>query len=157
MTESVHKNRGGMTLVEILITVSIIGLLAAFIIPAYNLALRSRQNAMVASKLRQAASAFSMYRMEVGVFPAAAGYRLIPPAMTDYFNELKITSWWTNTAEVGGGWMWAGGGTNTYITLLPTASNEQLRDLDKLVDDGNLATGKFRQSAPFCRYYLQGD
>jgi prepilin-type N-terminal cleavage/methylation domain-containing protein len=57
MTEPIHRNRSGMTLVEILIAVSIIGLLAAFIIPAYNLAIRHRENALVASRLRQAATA----------------------------------------------------------------------------------------------------
>lgn len=152
MTKLVHRNRSGMTLVEILITVSIIGLLAAFIIPAYNLAIRSRQNAMVASQLRQAVTAFSMYRMEVGGLPAAQGLGVIPPEMTDYFNSLNITSWWTNKAEVGGGWGW--NGPTAYILLTPTVSNDQLTGLDKLVDDGNLATGNFRQIGPLCRYYV---
>ena len=158
MNEPVHRNRNGFTLVEMLITVSIIGLLAAFIIPAYNLAVRSRQNALVASQLRQAATAFSMYRMETGSIPALRTGGVVPPEIADYFDSLGITSWWTNTTPVGGMWGWSPGGTPNITIVNPSRTTNQLLELDKLLDQvGDLSAGNFRQSGIYCRYYLWGD
>ena len=144
MTKPVHRNRSGMTLVEILITVSIIGLLAAFIIPAYNLAIRSRENALVASQLRQAVAAFSMYRMEVGSVPATRTDGKVPPEIADYFASLNITSWWTNKTPVGGVWGWSGGSTPAVMLYNVTRPTSQMLDVDKLLDGvGDLNAGSF--------------
>ena len=45
------RHRYGFTLIEALLVVAIVGLLVAFIIPAVNLASRSRENAQAARKL----------------------------------------------------------------------------------------------------------
>ena len=154
MTKSAHRNRGGMTLVEILITVSIIGLLAAFIIPAYIVAAQHRENALVASHLRTALTAFALYRSETGAYPPNSSRGKIPPAMAGYFAELQITQWWTNATELGGKWDWDNDSGNKFkyrVTIADATKTGQMAALDKLVDDGNLATGKFRlQDSEYC-------
>lgn len=137
-----------MTLVELLITVTIIALLAAFIIPAYNLAIRRRENALVASHLRTAVTAFTMYRSEAGTYPANVSRGVVPPEMANYFADLKINQWWTTATELGGQWDWDAGSPFKYcITIAsPTKSTDQMTELDKLVDDGNLSTGNFRRT-----------
>ncbi|MEI8205869.1 MAG: type II secretion system protein [Kiritimatiellales bacterium] len=154
MSEPVHRNRSGMTLVEILITVSIIGLLAAFIIPAYNLAIRSRENSLVASQLRQAATAFSMYRMEMGSVPATRTDGTVPPEIAAYFSSLGITSWWTNSTPVGGVWGWNGGSAPAVMICNVTRPTSQMLDVDKLLDRvGDLSAGSFCKTRSGANYY----
>lgn len=149
--------RQGMTLVEVLMAVAIIGLLAAFIIPAFNLALRSRENAQTASKLRTAVAAFEMYRSEFGIYPADKNPGQIPPEMTDYFAELNIDDWWSQPTELGGGWDWDNGYHFKYSVSIsnPNKTPAQLTDFDKLIDDGNLSSGNFRQSGTQYHYIIE--
>ena len=139
---------------EILLAVAIIGLLAAFIVPASSRAVTYRKNARVASQLRTAMAAFDMNRSETGNIPPSSGNGVIPSGMADYFTFMKITSWWTVDTEVGGSWSWAGG-TNAAITLTPTTTDTNaMQELDRMVDDGNLATGSFRLNGSSYSYYL---
>ena len=145
--------RCGFTLVEILLAVAIIGLLAAFIVPASSRAVTYRKNARVASQLRTAMAAFDMNRSETGNIPPSSGNGVIPSGMADYFTFMKITSWWTVDTEIGGSWSWAGG-TNAAITLTPTTTDtDAMQELDRMVDDGNLATGSFRLNGSSYSYY----
>ncbi|HNX52789.1 MAG TPA: type II secretion system protein [Pontiellaceae bacterium] len=155
MTKPHHKY--GFTLIEIVLAVTIIGLLAAFIVPAAKLALRSRENAQAASKLRQAVAVFELYRSENGSYPADKNPGEIPPEMTDYFADMKITNWWSSATELGGNWDWDNGYHFKYSVSIsaPTKSTVQLTEFDRLIDDGNLATGKFRQSGTQYHYILE--
>jgi len=150
-------SRHGMTLVEVLMVVVIIGLLAAFIIPAANLAIRSRENAHAASKLRQAVTAFTMYFSEMASYPADKNPGQIPPEMTAYFAELNIDDWWSDATELGGEWDWDNGYHFKYSVSIsaPTRATSQMTDFDKLVDDGNLSSGKFRQSGTQYHYIIE--
>ncbi|MEI7850872.1 MAG: type II secretion system protein [Kiritimatiellales bacterium] len=138
-----------MTLVEILITASIIGLLAAFIMPAYTMAVKYRENALVASRLRQAAAAFGLYRMEVGALPATRTDGTVPPGMDDYFVSLGIKSWWTQPTPVGGVWGWSAEGTPAVMLYNVTRPASQMLDVDKMVEPvesdriGSLSAGSF--------------
>jgi len=146
-----------MTLVEVLMVVTIVAMLAAFIIPAIRLAIRSRENARAASKLRTAVTAFTMYRSEMGSYPADKNPSQIPPEMTDYFAELNIDDWWSSATELGGYWDWDNGYHYKYSVSIstPTKSTEQLTEFDKLIDDGNLSTGFFRRSSSQYHYILE--
>jgi prepilin-type N-terminal cleavage/methylation domain-containing protein len=154
MIHPVYKR--GMTLVEIVIAVSIIGLLASFIIPAVNLAVRSRQNTECARKLRQAVAAFEMYRSETGIWPADKTPAVIPPEMTDYFAEMNIDEWWTDSTELGGRWDWDNGYNFKYsVSISNPSKTGQMTEFDKLIDDGNLNSGNFRKVNTQYHYIIE--
>jgi type II secretory pathway pseudopilin PulG len=135
----------------------IIAMLASFLFLAVTHAIRSRENAQAASKLRTAVMAFTLYRSELGRYPADKTPGQIPPEMTDYFYEFNIDDWWGSPTELGGGWDWDNGYHFKYSVSIsaPTKSSDQMTDFDKLVDDGNLSTGKFRQVGTQYHYIIE--
>jgi prepilin-type N-terminal cleavage/methylation domain-containing protein/prepilin-type processing-associated H-X9-DG protein len=60
----------GFTLIEVLVVISIIGLLVAILIPAVQAAREAARKASCASKLRQLGIAMHAYESTVGVFPS---------------------------------------------------------------------------------------
>jgi len=149
--------KSGMTLVEILMTVGVIALLAAVMIPVTTIALRSRENSRTASRLRTAALAFTTYRSEMGSYPADRNPGIVPPEMVDYFTEFGIDNWWTAKTDLGGRWDWDNGYHFKYSVSIstPARSSEQMTEFDKLVDDGDLATGIFRRVDVQYHYILE--
>ncbi len=152
-----HANRQGMTLVEVLLAAAIIALLAAFIIPAFNVAVRSRENARCASKLLAAVQAFESYASETGSYPADKTPGVIPPEMAGYYFPYYKIDWWDDSTELGGQWDW----DNDYHFALsvsiaaPAKSSTQMIEFDRLIDDGNLSTGNFRQVGTQYHYIIQ--
>jgi len=141
-----HKQ--GMTLIEILITVSIIGVLAAFIIPAVAKANEHGDNARVASKMRIAINAFELCKGENGSYPPDVNRAVVPPAMSDYFADLGI-DWWSDYNELGTKWDWDEGNNFAYAVSFVTdpgvsLPEDQMKDFDALLDDGVLTTGHLR-------------
>jgi hypothetical protein len=123
-------------------------MLAALMIPAYNLAIRSRQNAECSRKLRTAVDAFQLYASEKGDYPAqqAVGATTVAEMEGYYFPYFKI-NWWGDATELGGRWRWVAGynGIDFAVAIAaPSVSTAQLTELDKMIDDGNLDAGKFR-------------
>jgi type IV pilus assembly protein PilA len=150
------SSKSGMTLIEILITASIIALLAAFIVPAVSKAIERRENALTASHMRIAINAFDLYRSEEGGYPPDKTPGVIPPEMVDYFNDLGI-DWWAEQTDIGGHWDWDNGYHFAYSISIasPTASADQLEELDALLDDGDLTTGDFRKVGVQHHYILE--
>lgn len=149
--------RQGMTLVEVLIAVAIIGLLAILIVPAVNLAIRGRQNAECARKLHAAIEAFELYAAETGGYPANKNSGETPPEMVDYYFPYFKIDWWGDITELGGHWDWDNGYHFKYSVSIaaPTKSPAQMEDFDKLVDDGNLDTGNFRNVGTQYHYIIE--
>lgn len=163
---SMKTKQQGMTLVEVAITVSIIGLLAAFVVPAVNKLLERRNAAQAASKLRIAVNAFELCKAETGSYPLDKTPAQVPPEMTDYFADLGIydaassddkRKWWVSTTPVGGRWDWDEGYHFAYSVSIsaPTASSQALKDLDAMLDDGDLETGRFRRVSSQYHYILE--
>jgi prepilin-type N-terminal cleavage/methylation domain-containing protein len=147
----------GMTLVEVLLTVGIVALLATFLIPALNAALRGRENAECARKLRAAVEAFSLYTADTGGYPADRNPGVIPQEMVDYYFPYFKIDWWSDATELGGRWDWDNGYHFKFSVSIsvPTKSAEQLTEFDRLIDDGNLDAGNFRKVGTQYHYILE--
>ena len=145
--------KSGFTLVELMVVVMVIMLLMSIAIPNLVRARRNSRIARVANDLRIFSDAFQLYSLTVGLFPADA-HIVLPPGMDQYINP---SSWGADA--LGGNYNWEGptwgeGGTYPYagISLFgTTASLVELQQLDQTIDDGDLTTGKFRQT-PNSRY-----
>lgn len=148
----------GVTLVEILLAVAIISVLAAFLIPSVNLAVRSRQNAECARKLCAAVEAFELYAEDKGGYPPNGQPGVIPPEMADYYFPYFKIDWWDAGTELGGSWDWNvnENGIRFSVSInTPAKSQTQMEELDRLVDDGNLATGRFRKAGMQYHYVIE--
>ena len=153
-------DRRGMTLVEVMLTVMIIGMLAVVMIPAIKSSMRGRDNAECARKLRVAVEAFELYAAETGGYPpdqAVPSETTVPEMAAYYFPYFKI-DWWADATPLGGRWDWDVGyhGYAFSVSIWkPDVSEEQMTDLDRLIDDGDLTTGNFRRQGTQYHYILE--
>ncbi len=145
----------GFGLVEVMMVVLIVSFLALAALPAFLRVQRKSRSTAVINDLRAFASAFDAYAQEVGQFPPETKAGVLPPAMSD---RLKSTDW-TRKTPIGGKYNWEfnqrhGGvryraalaiGTATGATFVP--DTQQLLEIDRIVDDGDLATGTFISGA----------
>ena len=157
-----HKQ--GMTLIEILITVSIIAFLATFLLPAVVNSMQYRENAQIASHIRIAINAFDLYLSEEGSYPLDVDRGVIPAGMADYFDDLGI-DWWTDFNELGAKWDWQSNPSHPFSSISFVApdssvSEKQLLKLDAMLETGNetrgdLTAGNFREVEGQYHYILE--
>lgn len=150
-------DRQGMTLVEILITVSIVAMLSAVLIPATQSALAHRENVEAAHFLRAAVSAFELYAAEQGAYPADRNPRVTPPEMEGYYFPYYKIDWWAEKTPIGGSWDWDAGYNYAFSVSIhaPERSLKQLENFDRLIDDGDLDTGTFRRRNNHYHYIIE--
>jgi prepilin-type N-terminal cleavage/methylation domain-containing protein len=155
--DSRHRSRGrpraGFTLVEIMITITIIGFLAAMAIPAFTLMRQRSQNARLANDLRSFSGAFQTYIMENSDWPADVSPGVVPAEMAG-----SLSSAWTMPLACGGQWEWDYEPSTPLIAITlynPTAPLTQMLALDRLIDDGNATTGRFRQNGTEWNFLME--
>lgn len=78
------RRRGGMTLIEVLIALALIGLLAAVVMPTVAGQLREGQSTALANQLVNLRDAISNYRQNVGAFPIALTQLTTQPANGEF-------------------------------------------------------------------------
>jgi prepilin-type N-terminal cleavage/methylation domain-containing protein len=136
------NNRRAFTLVEIMIVVTIIGLLAALAIPAFNRVRRLARITAFTNDLRIGKDAFETYALQKGTWPPD-GAATMPAEMDGYLSPSK----WSAETPLGGHWDWdfnQFGVTAGLSVYNPTADLATMRLVDSKIDDGDLATGNFR-------------
>jgi type II secretory pathway pseudopilin PulG len=126
-----------------MIVVAIIGLLAAIAVPSFARARERSLNVRFAADLQVAKAAFTEYSVEHGKYPPDTQPGVVPEGMGEYLRRVA----WTQPTTIGGQWDWDNSqfGFKAGVSVYhPSASSGQLLQLDKTIDDGNLATGEFR-------------
>jgi prepilin-type N-terminal cleavage/methylation domain-containing protein len=138
------RRTGGFTLVEIMLVVSIISLLAVMALPSFMRARQEAQNAKFVNAVRVASGAFEMYAAEHSTYPPDVNRAIVPSGMSLYFGT-KLD--WTKPTPIGGNWDWdynQFGFTAGVSVVGGTASDEQMREIDSKIDNGDLSTGHFQ-------------
>ncbi|HEY1794189.1 MAG TPA: hypothetical protein VGG34_14830 [Opitutaceae bacterium] len=120
--------------------------------PALKKSTINARSSAVMNDLRVYAGAFQAYAQEHGDWPAGgAAPGAFPAGMDGYLNQTN----WQRTTPIGGNYEFATQspqGGNRYAAVIIIASStanpvtsdaNQLTDIDKKLDDGNLATGNF--------------
>ncbi len=135
------------TLVEVMITVTIIADLALIAIPNYQRARRTAQNARFTGDLRVASAAFELYAAENGKYPDESNAGVIPPRMDQYLRGVM----WSGINSIGGLWDWDNDQGYAKAAVAVSFTNDadilQMEDIDKRIDNGILSTGSFRQQS----------
>jgi prepilin-type N-terminal cleavage/methylation domain-containing protein len=143
----IMRRNAAFTLVEIMIVVMIIALLAVIALPSFLRARQQAQNAKFINALRIATGAFEMYNMEHSAYPPDVNRGVVPPGMALYFGP---TMQWNRPTPIGGEWDWdynQFGFTAGVSVVGSAASIEQLTEIDQRIDDGDLSTGRFQDTA----------
>ena len=125
---------------EIMIVVTIIGLLAAIAIPAFRRVQMRSMASRYANDFRAFSDAFQIHVMQNGVWPqATAGIGLLPPDM-----PTGLPAAWQAPTPMSGGYTWSG--SSGRIRLLSSnATDEVMQRVDEILDDGDLSSGEFRR------------
>ncbi len=147
-----------MTILDAAIYAGLAAVFLAISIPLVRGACLQRQTAECARKMILAADALDLYAAASGNYPctgAASGDGVSGGELSDAFAMLDI-DWWNESTELGGEWNWfCGSGSGTIAIFNPRVSERRMRQLDLLIDDGDLSAGLFRRYGSFYCYMLK--
>lgn len=149
------RRRSGFTLVELMVTVTIISLLVAAAVPAFAKIRRRSIATAIGNDFRVFAAEFDTYSHETGSWPAEVDAGILPPEMA---NRIKAAAW-TRITPMGGQYNWdnnqmhSGTRPRAAIAISTTSASPVVEDvdlmetIDRIIDDGVLTTGNFRIGA----------
>lgn len=141
-----------------LVLIALVGFLAvAAIVTSVSTYRHTRTLDQFAKELTTASAAFQAYMKDNGAAPANSDAGVVPPGMERYLGAFN----WSAPTSIGGSFRWvnrASGespeaaapvtGSIAITAFAPSTtlslSLADLQEIDRRIDDGNLATGKFR-------------
>jgi len=125
-------------------------------IPSFSKARNESRISRYLNDVRQATDYVELYAMENGSFPPDRVPRQAPDGLEDYVRGLD----WSEDTPLGGMWDWDCNsvGITAGVTVIgATASLQDLQSVDTKIDDGNLKTGRFRQTGAGGYTYVVAD
>jgi len=157
-----QRRCSGFTIVEIMIVVTIIGILAVIAIPYVREARKQAQNTSFLNDLRLISSGtFEYYATEKGDFPRDVPPGVEPAEIGEFLPKRFI---WSERTDIGGYWDWdrapnhgskVHGGYAGISVHQPERTTEDMIKIDAKLDDGNLETGVFRRKTDGYIYILE--
>ena len=142
----------GFSVIELMVVVGIVGFLASIVIPNFVALTGKAEVGVVAQHLRTFEDGFRAYSLadENAGFPDdfhLPGETHLPAGLG--LEDFIPVENWANRTPLGGFYNWEGPDSYPYagISLFNnTATQEELTQLDKILDNGDLNTGKFRRT-----------
>lgn len=151
VVNAIRDRSQGFTLIEIMVVVSMIGLLAVMGLPHARKAWRRAREGAFINDLRIILhSAVEQYAITNGSYPEDAPAGTVPPGLADYLGGRTD---WSEETPIGGQWDWDRAaqpgqkinGCYAGLSVIgPHRTSMQMRELDARIDDGDLTTGHFR-------------
>lgn len=142
MFNSLSKDESGFSLLELLTSTVVIGILSLLSVISYQSYAQQAKISVTAQELNSFVKAFTAYMAENGDFPPDSHAQL-PSGMNKYISQAV----WDEPTPIGGHYNWEGRDSYPYAGISifdTTASSEQLQILDRMLDDGVLTDGRFR-------------
>jgi len=146
----------GFSLLEVMITVAIIGMLASIAIPTIRQATRVAKINRAAADLRQYTGIIQTYNLANGGYPADRYPGEMPVGMED-----MMPHQWKEGTPIGGQWDWdyRQFQTTAAISIYNTSDSVEKFylwwGLDQRLDDGNLLQGSIRIRPSGLMYVLE--
>ena len=147
-TSDVGARFRGFTLVEILIVVVILAILAAMIIPQFASATTQSRQSVFASNLKELTKSAELFKLDNNGWPPDGGSGSTPAGMENYIQSGKFEA----VTPIGGVWDFEyqdAGGVTAAVGVHFNGSGETrgdafMNEIDALLDDGDVASGRFR-------------
>ena len=150
-------------MVEIMVVVSIIGLLLVLAIPSFMNSRRNVQDRAFVNDLRVLAqSVFGQCALNNSDYPADAAPGVQPDGIADYMPKRMV---WNAGPRIGGQWDWdraptRGGQVDGCCyacigVVGPSRTQAQMREIDAAFDDGDLSSGNFRKTGDKYIYIVE--
>jgi len=138
-----------------MIVVAIIALLSVLALPSLLQAREQTSRTRFVETVRIIHDAFEIYATENAKYPADVGPGEMPAGMESYFGA-KVN--YTAATPIGGKWDWDYNyypGIKAGISVSePNADRDKMTEIDKMLDDGDLATGAFRSTSAMVFTYV---
>jgi prepilin-type N-terminal cleavage/methylation domain-containing protein len=127
------------TIIELMVVVTTIGILALLSLPGIRQATDRTRATATANDLRILVDSIEFYSTAQGTYPSAMSYNSL-------LNEIKayLPATWQNGSY---NWFYSSDSNYTYVSVYNlNFTAEQSVQIDRIIDDGNIATGNLRIS-----------